>query len=87
MPWIDLKCAFLFILVEIKNKGYVSHVLCHLSPVTCHLTTTLCSFSCYDIPMKFGELAQGRSVIDRLKIYRYKKKKSYLNILGKNLLI
>ena len=48
----------------------------HLSPVTYHLTTTLCSFSCYKSPRRFGVATAGDLVcvcIYRGKFYRYNK--------------
>ena len=36
----------------------------HLSPVTCHLNTTLCSFSCYESPLRLGDVAAGGLVKD-----------------------
>ena len=32
-------------------------VPCHLSPVTCHLTYTLCSFTYFESPRRFGDAA------------------------------
>ena len=32
-----------------------------MSPVTCHLTTTLCRFSCYERPRRFGDSTAGVS--------------------------
>ena len=35
----------------------MSPVNCPL-PVTCHLTTTLCSFTCYESPRRFGDVSK-----------------------------
>ena len=53
-----------FIFFEKKEK---KSVMCHMSRVICHLITTLCSFSCYESPMRFGDAAAGCLMIDRVK--------------------
>ena len=45
----------------------MSFVPCYLLCVTCHLTTTLCSFTCYESPTTFGDVAVGGLMIDREK--------------------
>ena len=42
----------------------MSPVTCHLSCVTSHLTTNLCSFTCYESLMRFGDAAAGGFVIN-----------------------
>ena len=37
-----------------------------LSCDSCHLTTTLCSFSCYESPRRFGVATAGSFGIDRV---------------------
>ena len=38
-----------------------------LSTVTCHMTATLCSFRSHASPRRFGDVAVGGMVIDRVK--------------------
>ena len=52
---------------EERNMFHVSCVMCHVSHVTCHLTITLCSFSCYESPQMFGDVAARGFVIDEKK--------------------
>ena len=58
--------------------------------VSCHLTTSLCSFSRYESPRRFGDAAAGGLVIDRVKKSNKKLQKtkktivtSYLSNLGR----
>ena len=49
---------------------HLSCVTCQMSHITWHLTPDhwpLCSFSCYESPRKFGDVAVGGLMINRVK--------------------
>ena len=48
--------------------SHLLHIIWHMSPVTCHLTVTLCGFSCYESPRRFGDATNGGLVIDRVNL-------------------
>ena len=56
---------------------HVSHITCLVSHVNCNLTTTLCSCSCYSIPMRFGDGAVGDLMIDKTNQKNLSKTKEY----------